>query len=100
MAFRETYQRLIRESRSEGKPVKFYLSAGRDVAGREAAVSQAVALGRMDEPKEKVKCLPVVEAVPQLESDRPATQEEVKEAMKKIRQTLGMDVFKRDEGGE
>ena len=54
---------------------------------------------------------PVAEpALSASDSDRPATQEEVKEtlasssgraiAMKNIRQTLGMDVLKRDEGGE
>lgn len=57
MAFRETYTRLIREARTEGRPIKFFLSAGRDKAGREAAVNKARAMGRLT-PGEAMKMLP------------------------------------------
>lgn len=105
MAFKETYQRLVRDSRAEGKEIHFYLSAGRDVAGRDAAVSKAVALGRL--PASKVEAshqlppaAPDAIALPAPEvpltdiEDRPATDEERMYYTRQIREMLGMPAFK------
>lgn len=64
MAFLDTYKRLTRESRTEGKPIKFFLSAGRDKAGRVAATNKAVALGRLT-PGEAMRLTPALPAPPE-----------------------------------
>lgn len=104
MAFIETYKRLVGDSRAESKPINFFLSAGRDVAGRDQAVSEAVALGRLPassvDSTRQLESAPASPALPAPDSeDRPATQEEVATAMTEIRKTLGMNVFK-NKGGE
>lgn len=45
MAFKETYSRLLEESKAKGKPAKWTVSLGQDVAGRSQALEQAVHKG-------------------------------------------------------
>lgn len=47
MAFKEKYTQLVQEARTERKPVKWTPSLGRDARGREAALTEAVRLGRL-----------------------------------------------------
>ena len=111
MAFLEAYRRLIRESRAEGREINFFLSAGRDKAGRDAAVAKAVAMGRLTDGQaaKMAPQLPVARAntpTPQLPSADADTNAEVNtdedakliaHYQKQIRANLGMDPF---EGGE
>jgi hypothetical protein len=48
MAFKEAYQRLVSEARDAGKPVNWSASLGHDKLGREAALLDAVRLGRLE----------------------------------------------------
>lgn len=47
MAFRETYTRLLQQARDERRRPKWNASLGHDRAGRESALRDAVALGRL-----------------------------------------------------
>lgn len=47
MAFRSAYERLVSESRSANKPVKWFASLGHDKQGREGPLKQAAQLGRL-----------------------------------------------------
>ena len=47
MAFKEAYTRMVGEARDEGRPVSWTPSLGYDKNGRSAALSEAVALGRL-----------------------------------------------------
>jgi hypothetical protein len=48
MAFKEAYQRLVSEARDAGKPVNWSASLGHDKLGREAALLDAVRMGRLE----------------------------------------------------
>lgn len=48
MAFRGVYLRLVTASRTEGRPVQWVPSLGKDPAGREAALREGAAVGRLD----------------------------------------------------
>ena len=47
MAFKESYNRLVGESRRTGKDVKWFISMGDDKGGREGVILEAVQLGRI-----------------------------------------------------
>lgn len=47
MAFRSAYERLVSQSRSANKPVKWFASLGHDKQGREGPLMQAAQLGRL-----------------------------------------------------
>jgi hypothetical protein len=47
MAFKESYERVIREARASKTPCKWIVSQGWDVADRQKKVSEAVTLGRI-----------------------------------------------------
>lgn len=47
MAFKEAYVRLVAEAKATNKPVKWFASLGTNLEGREAALSEAVRLGRL-----------------------------------------------------
>lgn len=46
-AFKETYIKLVNEARDAGKPVNWMATLGTDVHGREKALAEAVARGRL-----------------------------------------------------
>ena len=48
MAFKEAYERLVREARADGKPVAWTPSLGSYLPGREKALKDAMARGRID----------------------------------------------------
>ena len=60
MAFKEVYMKLVSEARSKRLPVKWSLSLGHDVQGREAAAQEAVSKGRLslDQARRVVPSLP------------------------------------------
>jgi len=45
MAFKESYERAVSVARAERKPVCWRMSLGHDVAGREAAITEATIKG-------------------------------------------------------
>jgi hypothetical protein len=47
MAFKESYSRLVNESRQTSRPVEWFPSLGDDKYGREAVIQEAVRLGRI-----------------------------------------------------
>lgn len=47
MAFKEAYERLVREARARGVPVRWMASLGHDVGGREGPLMAAVKEGRL-----------------------------------------------------
>jgi hypothetical protein len=65
MAFKEAYTRLIAARRDAGVPVRWTASLGHDPRGREAAVLQAVALGRLP-PAQAQQFLPAPAMHPRL----------------------------------
>ena len=56
MAFRDSYERITKQAREQGKPVKWWPSLGHDVARRESAVQQAVVSGLL--PASRLDALP------------------------------------------
>lgn len=64
MAFRKAYEREVAEARREGVPVKWRPSLGTDASGREAALRQAVELGRLTRAR-------AVSLLPRLADDLP-----------------------------
>lgn len=50
MAFKSAYERLVTKARKELRPVRWIASLGHDVAQREDALQQAVALGQLPAP--------------------------------------------------
>ena len=65
MAFKETYQRLVSQSRDKGEPVRWHPSLGHDPRGREAVLKDAVERGRIsiEHARELVPALPGPEAL-------------------------------------
>lgn len=61
LAFRETYVRLITQARAEHSPPRWSPSLGRDRAGRQAALEDAVRKGRMTQGQ-AARLLPAPEA--------------------------------------
>lgn len=47
MAFLSAYRRLVQQARDDGTPVKWFPSLGTNPTGREAAITEAVRLGRL-----------------------------------------------------
>lgn len=47
MAFKQSYERLLSEARSNRLPVQWSVTLGHDIAGRESALTRAVELGRI-----------------------------------------------------
>lgn len=47
MAFKEGYAKAVQETRDHGEPVKWSVSLGHDIHGREGPIRQAVELGRL-----------------------------------------------------
>lgn len=47
MAFRDAYERLVAEARREGRPVRWSMTMGHDVEGRDEPIRAAVAAGRI-----------------------------------------------------
>ncbi len=62
MAFLETYATLINEARSKNLKPRWWPSPGYDQGGRQAAVEEAVALGRLTEPQ-AIEYLPDYDSV-------------------------------------
>lgn len=52
MAFKETYERLVQESRAQARPVKWSASLGHDSMGREGPLVEAMKQGKL--PREYV----------------------------------------------
>lgn len=50
MAFRDAYERIVRDSRSGSAPARWIVSAGHDPERRASALSAAIALRRIDAP--------------------------------------------------
>lgn len=48
LAFRDAYQRIVRERRAAGTPVQVHVSLGTDHARRQAVLARAVQAGRLD----------------------------------------------------
>lgn len=65
MAFKEKYIALLSEARNEQRPVKYWVSLGHDVAGREGPINNAVAAGILTR-EAAVKLLPAVDDSPNL----------------------------------
>lgn len=51
MAFLEKYRAAVSAARSDGKPVRWSVSLGADPAGRESAIVEAAARGRLSPPQ-------------------------------------------------
>lgn len=64
MAFKESYERIMREARSNRRPCKWVISLGWDVTDRQIKISEAVTLGRLSLESAK-KALPMLEYHPQ-----------------------------------
>ncbi len=56
MAFRDSYERISKQARAEGKPVKWWPSLGHDPQRRDAAIEQAVVTGLL--PRSHMDALP------------------------------------------
>lgn len=66
MAFKETYSRLVAEARNERKPVNWTATLGHDPHGREGALAEAVAKGRLslEHAREFIPGLPAPRGAP------------------------------------
>jgi len=64
MAFKETYSRLVAESRDKGTAINWFASLGHDKSGREGPLLDAMAKGRFTAPHVK-KLLPYHEVTPE-----------------------------------
>lgn len=75
-SFIEAYQRILLEARSEGRPVKWFLSAGQDPAGRERAARDAVKRGLLEAADVSMYMheLPAHEEAPQLPAHDDCTE--------------------------
>ena len=60
MAFKESYERIVRAARSNRLPCKWVVSLGWDVTDRQIKISEAVTLGRLSLESAK-KALPMLE---------------------------------------
>jgi hypothetical protein len=60
MAFKESYERIVREARANKRPCKWFISEGWDKNDRQVKVSEAVSLGRLSLESAK-KALPLLE---------------------------------------
>lgn len=56
MAFRDSYERIVKEARESGSPVKWWPSLGHDVSRRTAAIERAVIAGLL--PASQLDALP------------------------------------------
>ena len=63
MAFKETYERLVREARAKGEPAAWSPCLGQDPTGREGPIVAAVKAGRLS--KEALKLIPYRGPVPE-----------------------------------
>lgn len=66
MAFKEAYARIVEQNRRTGIAPKWFPSLGRDIAGREKALAEAVRMGRLT-VNHAVGLLPPQNAAPMLE---------------------------------
>lgn len=82
MAFIAAYERLVKISRDEGRPVKWTVSLGWDMDLRKQTLEQAVTAGMLPAPQ-AMALLPPPEPKPD-----PAGQVKVAEVLKQLRQEL------------
>ncbi len=86
MAFKEVYERECVRARDAGLPVRWFLSAGHDQAGREAAVRRALDLGRLTQAC-AVALIPQLADVPV----DPEGRERIAEVRAKLLEKLSVD---------
>lgn len=63
MAFKESYERVVKAARAKRRPCKWVISMGWDVTDRQVKVAEAVTLGRLSLESAK-KALPLLEYSP------------------------------------
>lgn len=68
MAFLSAYRRLVQEARDSGAPAHWFPSLGTDPHGRNAALEEAVRLGRLTQ-KHAENVLPATDFSPQIASE-------------------------------
>jgi hypothetical protein len=87
MAFRQAYERLVRDARSQGQGCKWLVSLGCDPEGREVAIRQGVTSGFLTE-NEGASHLPMLETEKRLALEWNKPTLNPKEQIAKIRNLL------------